>query len=324
MANGNKKFVVMESELAIPGGVATLDKTGKLAEAQRPDYAYPLYAYNGANIAEKFAGEMDRTEPWVWIQQRLAARDISGLHIKDWFELTVNDNSGKPVTLQMQIADVNHDLGFMNEEITKFHIDFISKDLWPEAHQWNKANYNNGLEAEPNPWLCSDLYAWLNSKKMNVPNAATVNPMTVAVDYTTTGVLDKLPESLKSLIVERCDYGPQRYSKDGLLMDDNDFGPWKNIGKLWVPNETEVYGQVVFGSKNGYGVGTSQQFQIFTDGSARIKQLDMVNGRYTWWLRSTVSGTSTRATRIQHFGFATYYDASVNTAGSPVCFRISG
>ena len=39
MAVGDKKTVVMGSDLAIPGGVATLDASGKLAEAQRPDYS---------------------------------------------------------------------------------------------------------------------------------------------------------------------------------------------------------------------------------------------------------------------------------------------
>lgn len=38
MANGDKKFVVMESDLAVPLGVATLDETGKLTETQRPKY----------------------------------------------------------------------------------------------------------------------------------------------------------------------------------------------------------------------------------------------------------------------------------------------
>lgn len=38
MAVGDKKPVVMESDRAVPGGVATLDSAGKLDEAQRPDY----------------------------------------------------------------------------------------------------------------------------------------------------------------------------------------------------------------------------------------------------------------------------------------------
>lgn len=36
MAIGDKKPVVMEADLAVPGGVATLDADGKLAEGQRP------------------------------------------------------------------------------------------------------------------------------------------------------------------------------------------------------------------------------------------------------------------------------------------------
>lgn len=278
-----------------------------------------LYAYDGVNIKEKFAGEMDFTEPWIWIQQRLAARDISGLYIKDYFEVTVNDNSGNPVTHLIQIWDINHDLGFMDIEITGFHVDFGSKDLWPELRAWNKVSYNNGLEGEPNPWLCSDLYAWLNSKKMNVPNATA----TVAVDYTTTGVLDKLPASLQSIIVERRDYGPQRYSKDGLLADDNNWGPWKDFGKLWVPNETEVYSQIVWGTRSGYSVGTSHQFPIFMDGRTRIKHLGTGGSRYAWWLRTAYSGNSTSAVFVSTSGFSSN-NAAYTSIGVPVCFRISG
>ena len=166
---------------------------------------YPLdfYAYDGVDLTVKFSSEISKYDDvWAWLKARLTAQDISGLHIKDYVPLTVKNNSGNNVTLQMQIADINHDLGFMDAEITKFHIDFISKDLWPELHVWNKVNYNNGLAKETDPWLCSDLCAWLNSKKMQVPNATTVNPEMTDVDYTTTGVLDKLPATLQSIIVE--------------------------------------------------------------------------------------------------------------------------
>ena len=287
-------------------------------------YAPALYAYDGVNIKEKFKGEMDYTEPWEWIRQRLAARDISGLHIKDYFEVTVKDNSQKDVLIQAQMGGINHDLGFMDDEITVFHIDFISKDLWPELHVWNKVNYNNGLSTEPNPWLCSDLKAWLNSEKTSVPNAITVNPATVAVDYTTTGVFDKLPASLGSIIVERRDYLSQRYSSSGLLTDDNSWDGWKNIGKLWVPNETEVYGQIVWGTRNGYSIGTAHQFPIFTDGRTCIKHLGTGGSRYHWWLRSAISGNATIVAYVAGAGTTNYYITSATGVGAPICFRISG
>lgn len=287
-------------------------------------YAPALYAYDGMNIKDKFKGEMDfTTEPWEWIRQRCAARDLSGLHIKDYFEVTVKDNHKNDVLIQAQIGGINHDLGFMDTEIAEFHIDFFSKRLWPEDHQWNKANYNNGLEGEPNPWLCSDLYAWLNSKKMEVPNATTANPATVAVDYTTTGVFDKLPATLQRVIVERRDYPPKRYSKDGLLGDNNGWGNWKNIGKLWVPNETEVYGQTIWSTQNGFDVGATHQFPIFADGRMRIKRINSVDRR-CWWLRSTYSGNSTYPTLVGYEGCAERYAASYPGIFAPICFRMFG
>ena len=41
MASEDRRFVVMEEDRAIPGGVATLDESGKLAAEQRPSYTVP-------------------------------------------------------------------------------------------------------------------------------------------------------------------------------------------------------------------------------------------------------------------------------------------
>ena len=223
--------------------------------------------------------------------------------------------------LQMQIAGINRELGFADPEITAFHIDFISKGLWPERHAWNKVAYNNGLPQEGCPWLCSDVYAWLNSKKMDVPNATTVNPATVVVDYTTTGVFDKLPSSLQNAIVERYDFAPMRYSNDGLLTDDIWRG-WQSIGKLWLPNEVEVYGYHAFSSKTGYDDGVGSQFPIFTDSKTRIKK---INGtRYTWLLRDVQAGDASSACCVHMTGFPNSSGANGTLGTSPICFRISG
>lgn len=337
----SEDYYIPKSEKGKPGGVASLTEKGKVPDEQLPDsivtsfngrtgeiipqatdydrwFAYALYAYDGVNIKEKFAGEMDFTPPETWIKQRLSNKDISGLHIKDFFEVTAGGN-----LFQMQIADINHDLHFMDPEITAFHIDFISKELWPSSHPWNKKNYNNGISTETCPWLASDLKAWLNSEQANVPNDTVVNPATEAVDYSSTGVWDKLPATLKNVIVERIDYAPTRYSADGLLKDDTNWA-WKNIGKLWVPSETEVYGQVVWGTQNGYGVGTTHQFPIFMDGKMRIKNISNGGNRYAWWLRSVYSGNSTYMACITPSGYASYVTASSGGIAAPVCFRISG
>lgn len=283
--------------------------------------AYPLdfFSYEGVNIKEKFAGEMDFTDPWVWIQQRLAAQNLSGLHIKDWFEV-----EAKGTLHRMQIGAINHDLGFADTEITAFHIDFISKDLWPERHAWNKVTYNNGLSTEASPWLCSDLKAWLNSEKSDVPNEVKANPQLASVDYSATGVYDKLPASLQDVIVERRSNEPGRFSASGLLTDDNTWAGWRNIGKLWIPNETEVFNQIVCGTRNGYSIGETHQFPIFMDAKMRIKHLGAGGPRYTWWLRTAVSGNSANATTVDTTGFGRHYSPILTSIGVPICFRISG
>lgn len=299
-------------------GVSSFNKRTGSIIPQATDYdkyfEYTLYSYDGVNIKDKFAGEMEFTEPWEWIWQRLDAHDISGLHIKDYFEMEVGEN-----LLQMQIADINHDLNFADQEITKYHIDFISKDLWPEAHQWNKVNYNNGLSAEPDPWLVSDLKAWLNSETANVPAA---NLGTTPVNYSTTGVYDKLPTTLQNVIIERRSFEPSRFNAGALLTDDTIWA-WKNIGKLWVPNETEVYGQIVWGTRNGYSVGETHQFPIFTDGKMRMKHLGAGGSRNGWWLRSAHSGNAYFVGLVYNNGGAASNNASLTGIAAPVCFRIS-
>lgn len=296
--------------------------TGRMAGAEAVKFfdqffPYALYNYEGVNIKEKFAGEMDYTEPWIWLNQRLAVKDISGLHIKDFFEVEAGGN-----LLQMQIADLNHDLGFMDTEITQFHIDFISKDVWPETHAWNKVNYNNGIAGTPSPWLASDLKAWLNSEKANVPNGTGADPDTVAVDYTATGVLHKLPASLRSVIVERRSYEPTRYTAGELLTDDAS-AEYVNIGKLWVPSEIEVYGFVAQGTRNVYTCSGFHQFPIFIDGRTRIKRFSHDGSRSSWSLRSVCSGNSRNKAVVSLRG-ACGYNVAAYSHATAVCFRISG
>lgn len=279
----------------------------------------PLYQYEGKDLTVAFASEIaGYSDVWAWLKARLTAGNLAGLFIKDYIPMICTNN----YTVICQIADIDHDLHFMDTEITKHHIDFISKDLWNDYHVWNKVNYNNGIAATPCPWLASDLKAWLNSESGDVPNATTADPATVAVDYSTTGVYDKLPQTLKNVIVERRNWEPNRYTAGSLLTDDAS-ATWLNIGKLWVPNEVEVYNSVVWGTRNGYNFGTSHIFPIFLDGKTRIKGKGNGGSRASWWLRSARSGNSTNAARVNLYGHASHANASDTSVGVPVCFRIA-
>lgn len=302
------------------GGVATFNGRAGYVIPQARDYdeffAYALYNYDGVNIKDKFAGEMDFTDPSTWIRQRLAVHDVSGLHPKDFFEFTTTDSK----LVKAQIAGINHDLRYCDTELTGWHIDFISKDCFPEYHQWNNVNYNNGLSGDTSPWMASDLKAWLNAEKADVPSEIKADPETVSVDYTTTGLLARLPEILRSNIGTKRKLVGVRYTAGSLLTDDTSW-KWVGLGKLWVPDEMEVYGCCVWGTK-GWSQGNSHQYDIFRDGKMRIKGFGDGGSRCTWWLLTPCSGNSTAAASISGDGHADNNRSLNSSIAEPVCFRI--
>lgn len=274
--------------------------------------------YEGVDLTEKFAAEIAGfTDEWAWIQDRIDNKNFEGLRPGDYIPFTCTDTD--TTELHAQIAGISCYEGF-NDSEQPAHIDFISKELWPTKHVWNKTNYNNGLTGTDKgyPWLVCDLYAWLNSKSMAVPNGTGVNPATTNVNYGSTGVWNFLPTALKNHIVEKRVLLETRYSNSGLLSDSTGWG-WQNIGKLWVPSETEVYGGAVWGTK-GWSHGAFVQYPLFKHGRNRIKRIS--GSRGAWWLLTPYSGNSTNAASVGGDGNASYTSASDTSIGAPVCFRI--
>ena len=288
-----------------------------ITEQKNKFYCPPLYQYDGEDLTVKFASEIAQySDVCAWLKARLAAKDISSIFVKDFFRFTTSNN----VTFTARVADINHDLGYGDTEVTKYHIDFICDELWPDNHVWNKVNYNNGLATEPSPWLCSDLYHFLNSLSGNVPNGTGADPATVAVDYTSTGVFDKFPAWLRNAIVERRSSEPARYSAGNLMTDDTSW-EWKNIGKLWVPSEIEYYGFIAWGTRSGYSIGEDHMYPLMRDSKMRVKR--MPNGsRSGLWLRRARSGDSTDAVYCSSTGRVYSYGCSISYISPPVCFRI--
>jgi hypothetical protein len=157
---------------------------------------------------------------------------------------------------------------------------------------------------------------------MNVPNAETADPALVAVDYTSTGVWDKLPDALKAVIVPKNILLPVRYTPGALLADDNGWG-WADIGKLWIPSEVEVYGCEHWGSKNGYSSGGFQQYPIFAQNMKRVKGAGDGGARYNWWLLSAAGGTSVYCAYVGINGVGNSPWVTSSGIQVPLCFRIA-
>lgn len=275
--------------------------------------------YQGTDLTVKFKSEIDDSfdgNPWAWIQSRINNANWDGLHVCDYIPFTTTNN----VTMQAQIAGMNTYYQYSVRPIP-YHIDFICRELWPTLKPVNPVNYNNGISTCEFPWLASDLYHWLNSLSGSVPNAATVNPETTDVDYTTDGVYYFLPANLKAVIVEKHLLLSKRYSASGLLDDDNGWD-WKNIGKLWCPTECEVYGMPVWGGKGGYSLGvTALQYPIFTGNMNRVKYRS--GSRDYWWLLSPNASYSANWCDVHYNGAAYASSASNTSVAAPVCFRIA-
>lgn len=274
--------------------------------------------YAGVDLTEKFAEEIaGYGDPWAWIQARIAALSFSGINIGDYIPfITAN---GYIIKAEVAGIDTYYNYG---DVPVPHHIDFISRDCWPDVHVYNKVNYNNGTTVSPSTWLASDLYAWLNSLAMSVPNAATANPALVAVNYATTGVYDKLPTALKNVIITKRALLPSRYTAGSLLTDDNSWA-WQDAGKLWIPSEVEVYGCEHWGSKNGFSGGGYQQYPIFVTNMKRVKGAGDGGERSAWWLSSALGGYSTHCARVNASGYAYYTAASGTALRAPLCFRVA-
>lgn len=182
------------------------------------------------------------------------------------------------------------------------HIDFISRDALKGAKQWNTDAINNSkVEATKNPWLVSALYTALNNT-----------------------VFATLPKELHGVIIQKRGLLEERYSTAGNLTADSGWS-WKDIGKLWLPTEVEVFGcthwsQPGFGSGGG---GLNMQYPIFIGGSKHLIKGDGNGGsRCDWWELSVQSGSATNVCFVRAHGNATNSSAANTTIRAPLCFRI--
>ena len=277
----------------------------------------------GADLSQVFAAEIAGFPSiWAWIQNRIQMGNFAGLFVGDHIPFTADGN-----TYRAEIAGINTYKNYGDGvNMVGNHIDFITRDCHPTAFVWNRVNFNNGTTVSTTPWLASDLYARLNSLQMDVPNAATADPALVNADYRTTGIFNTLPAALQNVIVEKRALMPRRFTAGSLLIDDNSWD-WRNIGRLWLPSEIEVYGCRQWGSNlspnQGFSSGGFQQYPIFANNMRRVKHAGESGGRTSWWLCIPRGGNSTGVCNVGSSGHANHHWASDTLLRVPLCFRVS-
>ena len=287
--------------------------------------------YNGRDLTKIFANEIAKySDEWAWIKARISSANYEGLYVGDYIPVTMNAGTvgGTSIaqqTFQCQIAGIDTYTGCGDTEIGH-HIDFISREVIDSTVIWNPENNNNGTSVQANPWLASQAYAYLNG--VNNYTTSAYNNVAHGGDYSAGGILQLLPTKLTNLIVTKRNLLDSRYDSTKLLTYSTTW-VWGDMGKLWLPNEIEVYGTQIR-SNLGYAQGywnpeanIAVAYPIYLgSGRNRIKRVSS-GGRSTWWLSSAVSHNSTNVCLVHGHGHATSRYATYASIRCPLCFRIA-
>ena len=287
--------------------------------------------YDGRDLTQIFANEIAKySDEWAWIKARISAANYEGLYVGDYIPVTMNAGTvgGASIAQQIfqcQIAGIDTYTGCGDTEIGH-HIDFISREVIDSTVTWNPENNNNGTSVQANPWLASQAYAYLNG--VNNYTTSAYNNVAHGGDYSAGGILQLLPTKLTNLIVTKRNLLDSRYDSTKLLTYSTTW-EWGDMGKLWLPNEIEVYGTQIR-SNLGYAQGywnpeanIAVAYPIYLgSGRNRIKRVSS-GGRSTWWLSSAVSHNSSNVCHVGNNGFANGNYAANASLRCPLCFRIA-
>jgi len=163
--------------------------------------------YPGVDLTVKHAEEIASYDNvWAWIKARITAGNYSQIHVADYIPFTTSNNR----VFNAQVAGINPYTGYGATELGN-HIDFVTRELWPEAFQMNLIIINNGAsETLKDPWCASNGYLFVNSLAGQVPNSTTKPFEMVDKDYTADGIYYYLPDTLKSVIADKLIYTQPR------------------------------------------------------------------------------------------------------------------
>lgn len=231
---------------------------------------------------------------WDATYAALAAKkhtELGFLRLGDYLDVTLTSAAyTQQQTLRFVVADVDPYYMCGNTAISSHHVAFVASVHVGVASsvtgattegflQWNTSSTNNGTSSQVAPYMASNLHAWEQE------------------------LASVLPSALSSVLLERRVLLETRYSSSGSLTDSTGWA-WNSVGKIFSLSETEVYGQLVWGTK-GWSVGADTQFAIFRHNRWRLN-----SDRVRWWLRSVRGDSSSAVCHVDYHGSATATDAS--------------
>ena len=279
--------------------------------------------YAGVDLTERFADEIAEFNgnPWAWVQARIQDGNFRGINISDYIPFMIGN-----ARIEAQVAGINTYTGSGDVKAPN-HIDFIGRDLFNQLTQWNFVTFSNGTAAHPAPWKNCNVYAVLNGLTMEVPDGTTANPTTRAVNYTATGVFPRMPQQLRDVIVEKRAFLPNRYSATAILNNDSG-ASWQDIGKLWLPSETEITGAAQWSgsmlpSNHSHSVRGFIQYPLFAHAMQyRVKGMSHGANPGNWWTLSNQGANASTVVNINTQGL-TNNTQPTSSMRLPICFRIA-
>ena len=209
------------------------------------------------------------------------------------FDITLTD--GK--VFRYRCAAYDPYLGACDAEITAHHMIMVPDQVWPDSVPWNTTNTNQGTASEKHPYLASNLHRW---------EVNTFYPL--------------LPAKWRNVIATHRALLEERYSASSTLTDSTGWS-WADLGKVWSLSETEVYGEVVWGTK-AWSKGYDCHFATFFALTRHRIRRNFSDARCSWWLRGAYGGSATHACNVYDVGDANGNVASSAGVRALPCFRV--
>ena len=208
--------------------------------------------------------------------------------------------------VKLEVAAINPYLRFGDTELTAQHILLCSRDCLPPTLQYRCNNSVWYDTSQVNPWLGSALYETLNNAE---------NGIIKLVEATSLGAYIFKGPNNKGMraYLETMAAGAASPTA----------GAWADRGRLFLPEEMEVYGSKIRSPKsNAIADMLYNQWPIFT-GTGRhiIKGAGDGGGRSYWWLETADSATYFCVVHTN--GYADYYTSANTRIRVPLCFLLA-
>ena len=286
--------------------------------------------YKGVDLEVKFASEIAQYgNVYAWLEARKNAGNYDGIHIGDYFHTSLKTGTIAGYSIPAQnfkcrIIGLNTYKSCADAAIG--NMIYVSTDeVIDTPIKWNPTDNNNGTANQPHPWLASAMYAILNG--VNNYDASSGYNKAAHGANGGAGIISLLPSELQSVLKQKRNILDSRYSSSGLITGGTGWD-WLDMGKLWLPNEIEVYGCGIRSNvcqTQGFWfpeAGLSIQFPWFANNCENRIKRNSSNGRCNWWLSSVASHASAYVCHVANNGSADGHAATNASIYAPLCFCI--